>query len=189
MIDGTEELVDTGENIAVDMAKEGTIVEPHKCACVPKSTDIEVNFKKLHEDAVLPAYAKPGDAGMDCYAVSDPIIAESYVAYNLGFAVEIPKGYVGLLFPRSSVSKKDLVMANSVGVIDSGYRGEVQARFKPTYWSPVTQSIHATMDGSYKNGDAVCQLVILPHPQVKAKWADELSETVRGEGGFGHTDK
>lgn len=145
---------------------------------------MNVKFKKLHEDAVLPQYAKSGDAGMDCYSVGDPIVKTKYVAYNLGFAVEIPEGYVGLLFPRSSVSKKDLVLANSVGVIDSGYRGEVQARFKSTVLQEGSQGYDI-----YSKNQAVCQLMILPYPTIEAEWADELSDTERGEGGFGSTTK
>ena len=147
---------------------------------------LNVNFKKLHEDAVLPKYAKYGDAGMDCYAVDDGKITDMYISFNLGFSVEIPYGYVGLLFPRSSVSKKDLILANSVGVIDSGYRGEVQARFKQTV--PKLNRDRYDIQG-YKKGDAVCQLMILPYPKIHPVWADELSETDRGDGGFGHTDK
>lgn len=144
---------------------------------------MEVKFKKLHDDAVLPKYAKPGDAGMDCYAVSDPIITSTFVAYKLGFAVEIPDGYVGLLFPRSSISKKDLLLCNSVGVIDSGYRGEVEARFKDVYVSSKTLN----QKQMYVKGEAVCQLMILPYPQIDPRWSEELSDTERGSGGFGHT--
>ena len=137
---------------------------------------IVIRFKALHDDAVLPRYAKPGDAGMDCVTVSDPIHKGDYIAYDLGFAMEIPRGYVGLMFPRSSNSKKDLLLANSVGVIDSGYRGELQARFKKTH------------DDAYKyyaKGDAVCQLIVVPYPTIRPQWADELTDTERGEDGFG----
>ena len=171
---------------------------------------VPVRFKKLHEDAVLPTYAKPGDAGMDCVAVSDPKDKGDYIAYDLGFAVEIPHGYVGLLFPRSSNSKKDLLLCNSVGVIDSGYRGPVQARFSKIVdvedingaIDDVSEAIidmvreednkvnyrDIIFDGDiYHKGDKVCQLMILPYPEIKTEWADELSDTERGEGGFGHT--
>ena len=142
--------------------------------------ELDVKFKKLHEDAVLPYYATDGSAGLDCHTVTDPIIEARYVCYKLGIAMEIPKNYVGLLFPRSSVSKKDLMLANAVGVVDFDFRGEVQARFKQI--NPELKS------NQYKKGDAVCQLIILPYPKIKPQWADELSDTVRGEGGFGSTD-
>ena len=146
---------------------------------------LHVKFKKLHDNAVLPKYAKDGDAGMDCYTVSGPIIKPTYIAYDLGFAVEIPYGYVGLLFPRSSISKQELILANSVGVIDAGYRGPVQARFKSTS----DKDLGIDKDLIYDEGDAVCQLMILPYPTVQPAWADELSDTERGEGGFGSTGK
>ena len=96
---------------------------------------MKVKIKKLHPDAVIPSYAKPGDAGMDLTAISKRVETGSdengeYIEYGTGLAIEIPEGHVGLVFPRSSVSKKDLFLANAVGVIDSGYRGEVKLRFK-----------------------------------------------------------
>lgn len=142
-----------------------------------------VNFKKLHDDVVLPKYAKLGDAGLDCYAVSDPIITNTYVSYKLGFAVEFPIGYVGFIFPRSSISKYDLVMANSVGVIDSQYRGEVEARFKIVN----NNNNILTPMKMYNKGDAICQLIIMPHPTIYPVWVDILTDTDRGSGGFGHT--
>ena len=88
-----------------------------------------VNIKKIHPEAVIPSYAKAGDAGMDLIATS--IISEtpSQITYGLGISLEIPKGFVGLVFPRSSIRKTGLQLSNSVGVIDSGYRGELQATF------------------------------------------------------------
>ena len=92
-----------------------------------------VRVKKLKNEAVVPSYAKEGDAGLDLVAVDKNIETDGeseYVEYGTGLAFEIPAGYVGLLFPRSSISNKDLILSNSVGVIDSGYRGEVKFRFK-----------------------------------------------------------
>lgn len=136
---------------------------------------MNIKFKKLHEKAVLPSYAKKGDAGMDCIAVSMERTA-LYIEYKLGFAIEVPEGYVALAFPRSSVSKKDMMLANAVGVIDSGYRGEVTARFKYNDYKD---------SDLYAVGDRVCQLVILPYPTIETMWTDELSETERGTGGYG----
>mgnify|MGYP006379072781 FL=1 len=91
---------------------------------------MQVKIKKLHDDAVIPSYAKHGDAGMDLTAISKQYDDHGNVCYGTGLAFEIPKGFVGLLFPRSSNTKKDLVLGNSVGVLDSGYRGEVVFKFK-----------------------------------------------------------
>ncbi len=138
-----------------------------------------VKFKKLHEKAVLPVYAKPGDAGLDLYPVSSETI-DGNIVCSFGFAMQIPEGYVGLIFPRSGIYKHSYVMSNSVGVIDSGYRGEVKAIFKK--FSNYAPSF-------YNFGQAVAQLIIMPYPQVETEWAEKLSDTIRGEGGFGHTDK
>ena len=150
-----------------------------------------LKFKKLHEDAVLPFYGSEFAGGMDCVTVTDPIFEDTYVCYKLGFAMEVPTGHVGLLFPRSSNSKMDLLLSNSVGVIDEDYRGEVQARFKDTF---MPRGLFVGMDSGiepkyYKKGDAVCQLIIIPVSRYEAMWADELSDTVRGDGGFGSTNK
>lgn len=137
-----------------------------------------VKFKKLHEKAVLPVYAKPGDAGLDLYPVSCETI-DGNIVCSFGFAMQIPEGYVGLVFPRSGIYKHSYVMSNSVGVIDSGYRGEVKAILKFSNYAP----------SFYDFGQAVAQLIIIPYPQIETVWADKLSDTIRGEGGFGHTDK
>ena len=84
-----------------------------------------VKIKKLSELAVIPAYGKPGDAGMDLTCTSVELDANGNYVYRTGLAIEIPKGFVGLLFPRSSNANKSLMLTNSVGVIDSGYRGEI----------------------------------------------------------------
>jgi dUTP pyrophosphatase len=157
---------------------------------VKQSKNLKVKFKKLHEDAVLPSYAKYGDAGMDITATSDPIQVHSesgkeswfYMEYKTGLAVEIPEGYVGLMFPRSSISKSSLLLANCVGVCDSGFRGEICFRFK-TDGSLGDFSRRAV----YNKGDRIGQLVILPYPTVEAEFVDELSTSERGSGGWGST--
>jgi dUTP pyrophosphatase len=144
---------------------------------------MKVKIKKLHPLAVIPTYAKSGDAGMDLIATS--IISEtpSQITYGLGIALEIPEGFVGLVFPRSSIRKTRLQLSNSVGVIDSGYRGELQATF-----NKITTTIE-NQKNDYKVGDRVCQIVIIPHPPIEFDEVDELSDTERGEGGFGSTGK
>jgi dUTP pyrophosphatase len=142
---------------------------------------MKVNIKKLHPAAVIPTYAKEGDAGMDLVATS--IISETHtqITYGLGVALEIPEGFVGLVFPRSSIRKTRLQLSNSVGVIDSGYRGELQATF-----NKITTTLE-NQKNDYKVGDRVAQIMIIPHPSIDFQEVEYLSNTQRGEGGFGST--
>ena len=141
---------------------------------------MKVRIKKLNELAVIPTYAKDGDAGMDVIATSIISDTPTQITYGLGIALEIPKGFVGLVFPRSSIRKTDLSLTNCVGVIDSGYRGELQATFRKH------KGVAST---TYTVGDRVAQIMIIPHPPIEFEEADELSDTERGEGGFGSTGK
>lgn len=137
---------------------------------------MNVRFKRLHPEAKIPTYAKPGDAGVDITAVSE-ISYPDRVVYQTGLAVEIPEGYLGLLMPRSSNVNKDLILGNSLGLIDSGYRGELSFVYKKTRPDAITYGV----------GQRVGQLVILPFPKINYVEADELSTTERGEGGYGST--
>lgn len=142
---------------------------------------MKVLFKKLHPEAVKPKFGKPGDAGADLVATSFDFSRDSnsQIVYGTGLAVEIPEGMVGLVFPRSSIRNYDLVMSNSVGVIDSKYRGEIMVTFNiKNPWSE---------DKLYKVGDRIAQLVIMPVPLVQYTEVDELSETNRGTAGHGST--
>lgn len=141
---------------------------------------MKVNIKKLNESAVIPQYAHNTDAGLDLVAISVEVDDDGNLVYGTGLAFEIPVGYVGLVFPRSSVSSRSLVMANCVGVIDSGYRGEVTAKFKP---------IGQYLNNPYQIGERVAQLVIIPYPHVEFQEVDSLSESERGTGGYGSTGK
>jgi dUTP pyrophosphatase len=143
---------------------------------------MKVRIKKLNENAVIPSYAKDGDAGMDLVATSIISTTSTQITYGIGLALEIPKGFVGLIFPRSSVRKTRLMLSNCVGVIDSGYRGELQATFNKINNDSVSEN-------DYKVGDRIAQIMIIPHPDVQFEEADELSDTERGEGGFGSTGK
>lgn len=146
---------------------------------------MQVKIKKLHPKAVIPVYAKEGDAGLDLTATAvDSYV--SYISYKTGLAIEIPKGYVGLLFPRSSNSKKQLLLTNSVGVIDSGYRGEIELRFKIV---GSAGDIPGKYPDVYNVGDKVGQLIIIPYPSIELVETDELSDSQRGDGGFGSTGK
>lgn len=144
------------------------------------SYNLKCKIKKLYPDAVIPSYSKDGDAGMDLTITSIQSNTDWYITYGFGIAIEIPKGYVGLVFPRSSIRSTDLQLTNSVGVIDSGYRGEIQATFRKT---------EGFEGRRYEIGDRGAQIIIIPYPQVKFTEVDELSDTERGEGGFGSTGK
>jgi dUTP pyrophosphatase len=166
---------------------------------------MKVNFKKLDEKAVKPTFGKPGDAGADLVATEVDIASrfdEGQVIYHTGLAVEIPEGMVGLIFPRSSIRNYELTMANSVGVIDSGYRGEIMVTFNIKADNKMLEALahNDSLEGLftdienrpfeiYKEGDRIAQLVIVPVPLIQYVEVDELSETQRGEGGHGSTGK
>lgn len=155
---------------------------------------LNVNIKKLDDKATIPVYAKDGDAGLDLVATSVEFNTEyGFMEYGTGLAIEIPRGYVGYIFPRSSISKKVLSLCNSVGVIDSGYRGEIKFRFhsRPTdlveYMGENFLAAKNVDESAYDIGDKIGQLVIMPYPSVSFVEVDELSETDRGDGGYGST--
>lgn len=142
---------------------------------------MKVRFKKLHEMAQTPRRATEGAAGFDLTCVDreyDEVL--EIHTYRTGLALEIPPGYVGYLFPRSSVFKTRQIMANCVGVIDSDYRGEVTLKFYDSHTFKV-----------YEPGDRVGQLVIMPVPAVQFEdvGTDELTNTVRGAGGYGSSGR
>jgi dUTP pyrophosphatase len=141
---------------------------------------MKVNIKKISENAIIPSYAKEGDAGLDLVATSIVNEEAFQITYGLGVAMEIPEGFVGLVFPRSSIRKYDLSLTNCVGVIDSGYRGELQATFRKE---------RGVASKKYEVGDKICQIIIIPYPPIEFNEVNELSDTERGEGGFGSTGK
>lgn len=147
---------------------------------------IDLKIKKLASNAIVPSYAKPGDAGLDLTAVAKMADEYGNMCYKIGLAVEIPEGYVGLLFPRSSNSTKDLILSNCVGVIDSGYRGEIQVKFKKVH---IDNILNGKEKHYYNIGDRVAQLIIMQLPSVNIIETDDLSSTERGDGGFGSTGK
>lgn len=140
---------------------------------------MKVKIKKLDRSAVIPKYAKEGDAGLDLTATAYKVNEKGQYIYTSDLALEIPDGYVGLLFPRSSICKKDLEMTNSVGVIDSNYRGPIKSVFNPTCEDPEV----------YELGERFAQLIIIPYPKIEFEEVEELSETERGSGGYGSTGK
>jgi dUTP pyrophosphatase len=133
-----------------------------------------LKIKKLHEDAKIPSKARHGDAAMDLRAIS-MVKRADYIEYGTGLAMEIERGNVALIFPRSSISNTGHRLLNSVGVIDSGYRGEIKIRMS---W---------TDRNAYEVGDRVAQLMVLELPRILVEEVDELSSSERGEGGFGST--
>jgi len=148
---------------------------------IDKETDptLKVRILRLSDSAVIPEYAHPDDAGMDLVATSVSYDGNT-VTYGTGLAMEIPPGYVGFLYPRSSVYKTELIMCNSVGVIDSGYRGEVKVKFYRTHERHQRKA-------PYVVGDRIGQLVIMPYPKVEFQGVRKLSDSERGEGGYGST--
>lgn len=164
---------------------------------------LDVKIKKLHKDAVVPTKAYQYDAGFDLTAVSKSYDEHGSICYGTGLAFSIPENFVGLIFPRSSICKKDLSLANSVGVIDSGYLGEVSFKFKPTkpeyyltedyvgtdddgHWRV---SLHAVENSDYKIGERIGQLIIIPIPQINLVECDDLGDSERGVDGFGSSGK
>lgn len=152
---------------------------------------MQVRFKKLVKEAVLPSYSRLGDAGLDLVATSKTE-ESTYIEYGTGLAVEIPKGFVGWIFPRSSISKYNLMLCNAVPVIDSNFRGEIRLRFKKVLHRGVFNNNWTLWEENntlYKIGDRIGQLIIMPYPVIEVIEADELSETERGEKGFGSSGR
>ena len=157
---------------------------------------MKVRFKKLSEWAKTPTKAHSTDAGYDLYAESRRLDDDGCVVYGTGIAVEIPKGYVGLVFPRSSIAKKDIMLTNSVGVIDSGYRGEIMAKFKaalPVFpdvgLDAVAEVNYTSTLDDYLVGERICQLIIIPYPDIELDEVDVLDDSDRGTGGFGSSGR
>lgn len=140
---------------------------------------MEIRIKKLVPEAVMPKKAHASDAGFDLVAVTAGFKNGCWVC-GTGLAFEIPDGYVGLVFPRSSIVGKDMSMANAVGVIDAGYRGEVTCRFRLTGNMELPR---------YGVGERVAQIVFMKLPDVELLESDELSDSERGEGGYGSTGR
>lgn len=144
---------------------------------------IQLKVKKLLPEAKLPAYGSEFAAGADLYALSENpirIAPQETAIVHTGLAVEIPEGYVGLVFARSGLAtKKGLAPANKVGVIDSDYRGELR----------VALHNHSKYEQNIEPGERVAQLVIMPYLTAEFEEADSLSDTARGEGGFGSTGR
>ncbi|MDE6398766.1 MAG: dUTP diphosphatase [Clostridiales bacterium] len=144
---------------------------------------MKVAVKKLDERAVLPTYGSTAAAGADLYALCEGEICiqpSETVLVHTGIAMEIPEGYAGLIYARSGLaSKRGLAPANKVGVVDADYRGEIM----------VALHNHSATPQTVQNGERIAQLVIAPFLHADFAETDELSDTVRGAGGFGSTGK
>jgi len=141
---------------------------------------MNIKIKLLNDKAVVPSYQREGDAGLDLTATSE-FLTPGYAEYGTSLAIEIPEGFVGLIFPRSSITSKTcFILGNSVGVIDSNYRGEIKFQFRHLPGIPSPR---------YRIGERIGQLIIVPIPTVKFEIVKELSETNRGEQGFGSSNE
>jgi len=129
---------------------------------------VELKFKRITIGSRLPDYRQEGNGGLDL-TVASRSIGLNFVEYGFGVAVEIPVGYVGFLVPKASISDTNLYLANSVGIIDSNFKGELKARFKRDGGSPKFPSI----------GDKIVQLVVLPIPQMEPSWVENLTHSER----------
>ena len=144
--------------------------------------------KKLHEDAQLPSQATDTDAGFDLIAIDDGEFKRDednnllYIQYKTGISIQPPEGYHTEIFPRSSVTKTHLMLANSIGLVDEGYRGEILVRF-----NVVPSGLRPSNIKRYSKGDKIAQLVIRKTEKAEFVLVDELDDSERGEGGFGST--
>lgn len=151
----------------------------------------QIQIKLLNDKAKLPTKSNEFAAGYDVVATSITH-TERYIEYGLGFSTEIPQGYVGRIYPRSSISNYDLTMCNSVGTIDSDYRGEWKVRFKlaaPNFIFLDAEHIDESdmPDKLYQVGDKIAQISFEKLTDVEFIEAESLVETERGDGGFGST--
>jgi len=138
-----------------------------------------VNFKKLNADAKLPVKGSSSAACFDVYATSMTLDHKGIVTYGLGFATEIPEGWRGVIVPRSNIAKHPWVMANSIGIVDSDYRGEWMVKFKcvTNFVEPIPYTV----------GDRIAQIYFEKNVEVAFAEVEHLDQTGRGEGGFGST--
>ena len=172
-------------NTVIPLSREFLLSRGFCCSnscvnCPYKERDLVILMDyTVLEGARDPEQATEGSNGLDLFAYKIEKIGHSLYEYDTGVSVAIPQGHVGLLFPRSSISNTDMYLRNCVGVVDSDYRGTIKARF-----TIQTQNKHLR---AYRQGDKICQLVIVPQPAVKLCRVDTLPQTKRGSGGFGST--
>ena len=143
---------------------------------------MRLEFRRLADDARLPAYARAGDAGLDLTSAADVTVEPgTRTMVPTGLAVAIPEGHAGLVLPRSGLaSRHGLTLANSPGLIDAGYRGEVTC---------AVVNLDPERAVEIRKGDRIAQLVVVEVPSMEPVWVDELSPSERGEGGFGSSGR
>jgi len=141
---------------------------------------VDLPFRRMRPEGLLPAAQHPGDAGLDLRSAVDAVVAPGErVMIPTGIAVAIPDGHAGLVLPRSGLaSRQGLTLANAPGLIDAGYRGEVIC---------AVVNLDPAEKVEIRAGDRIAQLVVVAVPEVAAAWVEELPESARGEGGFGST--
>jgi dUTP pyrophosphatase len=141
---------------------------------------LEILVTKLDKDAVIPTYAKPGDAGADLYSISELVLSPGERALvKTGIAIALPNGYVGLVHPRSGLGLKNgISVVNTPGTIDSGYRGEIGVVL-------INHDLHESFQ--VKKGDRIAQLVIQKVENAQFKMVNQLPESERAAGGYGST--
>ena len=142
---------------------------------------MRVKFKKMIKDAPTPKYSRIGDGAIDLVAMH-VLATMDYIEYDTGLAFQLPLDYIGLIMPRSSVSQKDLVLCNGVGLLDENYSGSVKLRFKLSNRGTKTSKV-------YEIGDRVGQLLIIPRPVIVLDEVEELGVTNRGISGFGSSGR
>lgn len=168
---------------------------------------MQVKIKRVHPHAVIPQYATEHSAGMDLTVAWWEFDNDGNKVYHTGLAFEIPEGYAGFVFPRSSNAKKNLWLTNAVGIIDADFRGEVTLKYKSSirvvssFWNrlklffkPLNKEDNINVTNIWDNedyhvGDKCGQIVIMPYPKIEFVEVDELSETKRNTGGYGSTGR
>ncbi len=148
---------------------------------------MKIKIKKLHPDAILPKKAYSTDSGYDLVAIDDGVWSKdgTYIEFQTGLAVEPPKGYDIQLRPRSSISNYDLLLCNSVGTVDNGYRGPLNFRFK---FLPIRKTTDTPyIEKIYKKGDKIGQMILSKVLDSEIEEVEELYNTDRSSNGFGST--
>lgn len=139
-----------------------------------------VKLKKLNEDAIVPEYAYPTDAGMDLKSSEEYVLMPNETAMiNTGLSIAIPEKFFGGIYSKSGLASRGIIVANSPGIVDTMYRGEVKVLLYNRTKAPHQINI----------GDKIAQLILMPFEQIKFREVEELDETDRKDGGFGSTGK
>lgn len=182
----TNEWIANVENKVLQLEKMVIVLQEQNL--FNKSKEL-LKFKKTHENAITPVKANETDMCYDLFAVEDGKLSDMFIEYDTGIALDIPEGYDVQVFPRSSISKYDLVLANSIGIIDNGYKDSVKCRFKIVYSHSgvIEPSFNREVSDLklYKKGDRIAQFTLVKKVNYKLEETDSLSDSERGLGGFG----